>query len=106
MSRNFRRYEMLLPRKFNDGRPVPEERFQEVLLELRDKFGAESLETQVIHGVWHYEDRAYHDELMRVFVDVHNDPENRQFFLEFKERVRQKFEQVEVWLTTFPVEVI
>jgi hypothetical protein len=37
-----RRYEILLPSQFNDGRPVPEDLTAETLLELEQKFGAVS----------------------------------------------------------------
>ena len=36
----FRRYEFLLPVKFNDGSAVPDELFGQTLIELRTKFGA------------------------------------------------------------------
>src|SRR6516225_7391673 len=40
MSASFRRFEILLPRLFNDGRSVPEELFTDTLLELRQHFCA------------------------------------------------------------------
>ena len=48
MSRTFRRFEVLLPLRFNDGAPVPEELIADTLLEIRAKFGAVSAETQAI----------------------------------------------------------
>ena len=46
------------------------------------------------------------DRLLRVFVDVADNAENRQFFVEFKERLKTRFQQLEIWLTTHPIEVI
>src|SRR5262249_24406921 len=86
MTSSFRRYEILLPRQFNDQQPVPDELFVETLLELRQRFGTVSSETQIIRGLWEHEGQIYRDELVRVFVDVADSPENRQFFQEFKER--------------------
>jgi hypothetical protein len=40
-----RRYEILLPLRFNDGEAVPDEFIGEALLELEHKFGAVSWET-------------------------------------------------------------
>jgi hypothetical protein len=40
MSRTFRRFEILLPLRFNDGQTVPDELVADTLLELREKFGA------------------------------------------------------------------
>ena len=55
MPSGFRRFEILLPLKFNDGGDVPDELIGEVLSELRHRYGAVSSETQVIHGQWIHE---------------------------------------------------
>ena len=54
MSDSFRRFEILLPQRFNDGRPVPEELIADTLLELEERFGAVSSETQTIHSAIQY----------------------------------------------------
>jgi hypothetical protein len=64
-----RRHE-ILPSQFNDGAPVPEERLAETLLELENKFGAVSCETQTIHGLWRQEGEIHRDSLIRLFVEV------------------------------------
>jgi len=46
MSSRWRRYEVLLPVQFNDGRAVPSEWLAEAVLEVVDHFGAASYETQ------------------------------------------------------------
>jgi len=102
----FRRYEILIPSQFNDGRPVPDALLGDTLLELRKEFTAVSCETQIIHGLWEHEDTVYRDRLVRVFVDVPDTAENRRFFVAFKERLKVRFEQLEIWLTTHPIEVI
>jgi hypothetical protein len=84
MSTSFRRYELLLPRQFNDGQPVPDELFTETLLELEQQFGAVSSETQSTRGLWRHEGRLYRDEVIRVYVDVADVPDNRQFFVDFQ----------------------
>jgi hypothetical protein len=43
---------------------------------------------------------------MRVFVDVADDPEHRAFFLEFKERMKARFGQIDLWMTTYLIEVL
>jgi hypothetical protein len=55
MSSAFRRFEVLLPLKFNDGQQVPDELIGETLLEIRKRFGAVSIETQVIRGQGQHE---------------------------------------------------
>ena len=106
MSASFRRFEILLPRRFNDGQPVPDELIADALIELEERFGAVSCETQTIHGLWRHEDDLFRDDLIRAFVDAPDVPESRQFFLEFKERVKATFRQIDIWVTTYPIEVL
>ena len=106
MSRSLRRYEILLPLRFNDGQKVPDDVIAGLLLELETRFGAVSSETQTIHGLWHHEGQAYRDELARIFVDVPDDLQNRQFFVGFKERLKETLQQLDIWMTTYPIEVL
>ena len=106
MSRTFRRFEILLPLRFNDGQPIPDDLVADTLLELRQRFGAVSSETQTIHGIWEHQNQIYRDDLVRVFVDVPDVPETREFFESFKERLKTRFQQLDIWMTTYPVEVL
>lgn len=99
-----RRFEILLPQRFNDGEPVPDELFAETLLEIRQKFGAVSSETQIIRGIWEHAGQSYRDELIRIFVDVADSTENQAFFREMKERLKVKFQQLDIRVTTYIIE--
>jgi hypothetical protein len=96
MSRSLRRYEILLPLRFNDGQSVPDELVADTLLELEQQFGAVSTETQTIRGLWRHEDQSFPDDLVRVFVDVTDEAEHRRFFLDFKERLKTRFQQIDI----------
>jgi hypothetical protein len=85
---------------------MPSRLVTETVLELRQQFGTVSCETQTIRGQWQHEGEVFHDELVRVFVDVEDTPENRQFFLEFKQRLKARFQQVEIWLTSHPIDLL
>ena len=102
----WRRYEVLLPLRFNDGRPVPDELISETLLELETHLGAVSWETQTIQGAWSSKGVRYRDELSRLFVDVPDLPEHRQFFAELKGRLKSRFQQLDIWMTTYPIDVV
>src|SRR5687767_10477502 len=54
METGYRRYEILLPLKFNDGRAVPENLLADTLLEIEQKIGPLSFESQEIMGVWQH----------------------------------------------------
>lgn len=106
MSRTFRRFEIVVPLRFNDGQPVPDELIGVTVLKLREQFGAVSAETQTIRGTWQHEGQVHRDELVRVFVDVADAPASREFFAAFKKRVKARFRQVDIWMTTYLIEVI
>jgi hypothetical protein len=95
-----RRYEILVPLVFDDGSPVPETLLTETFLDLRKRFGAASWETQTLRGVWEYEGAVHQDNLTRFFVDVPDRPENREFFVNFKALLKQRFNQLEIWITS------
>ncbi|SRR6266478_1735587 len=101
-----RRYEILVPLLFNDGRLVPESLLAETFVELREHFGAASWETQMVRGSWEHHGIVYEDNLTRFFVDVPDVPEHRAFLRQFKERLKTRFDQLEIWITSHPLDVI
>ena len=106
MSRTLRRFEALLPLRFNDGTPVPDDLVADTLIELEERFGAVSCETQTIRGHWRYEGQPFRDDLIRVYVDVADAPEIRQFFVDYKERLKTRFQQLDIWMATCLIEVL
>jgi len=100
------RFEILLPLRFNDGQPVPRELLARAIAELETRFGAATWETQILQGSWRHEGTSYQDELVRIFVDTADLPETRKFFSQFKEELKVRFKQLDIWLTVHPIEVI
>ena len=103
---SLRRYEILLPKLFNDGNAIPDEFFGDTLSELRSRFGAVSLETQIIRGQWEHGGQIYRDEVLRVFVDVPRTEDAHEFFIDFKETLKARFQQIEMWITWFDIGTI
>ena len=106
MSSMVRRFEVLLPLRFNDGTAVPDAAIADTLLELEQRFGAVSCDTQTIRGQWRYAGQSYRDDLIRVFVDTADEAESRQYFIELKARLKARFQQVDIWMTTYLIEVL
>jgi hypothetical protein len=79
MSSRWRRFEVLLPLRFNDGRDVPGEWTAEAVFEIVDHFGAASYETQKVEGHWRHSGILYRDDLVRIVVDVPDSSRNRQW---------------------------
>jgi hypothetical protein len=105
MSSSWRRYEVLLPLQFNDGRDVPGEWLAQAVLEVVDRFGAASYETRKLEGHWRSEGVLYRDTLVRLVVDVPDLEENRVWMREFKQRWKMKLDQLELWMVSHQIEV-
>ncbi len=105
MSNRWRRFEVLLPLQFNNGRDVPSEWLAEAVLEIVDRFGASSYETQKLEGHWRYGGVLYRDNLVRLVVDVPDSTESRQWMKQFKGRWKIRLEQLELWMVSYRIEV-
>ena len=105
MSSKWRRFEVLLPLQFNDGREVPLSLLGEAVLEIVDKFGAATHETQRIEGQWRHGGVVYRDNLARIIVDVPDSKANRTWMSHFKARWMQKLDQLDIWLTSHRIEI-
>lgn len=105
MSSSWRRFEVLLPLRFNDGRDVPPEWLAEAVLEVVGQFGAASYETQNVEGHWRHGEVTYRDDLVRVVVDVPDTTENREWIRQFKNRWKIRLEQVELWVVSYRIEI-
>jgi hypothetical protein len=92
MSSNWRRFEVLLPLQFNDGRDVPPDWLAEAVLEIVDNFGAASYETQKVEGHWRHGGVVYRDNLVRIVVDVPDAADNRRWLQSFKARWKARLE--------------
>src|SRR5438477_1550525 len=98
MSSKWRRFEVMLPLQFNDGRDVPADWLADAVLEIVEQYGAASYETQRIEGHWRKGQVHYRDNLVRLVIDVPDTTKNRSWMKKFKERWRNKLKQVELWM--------
>ncbi len=108
MSSKLRRFEILLPLQFNDGREVSTTLLAEAVLEIVDRFDAASYETQKVEGHWRYEGVLYRDNLVKIVIDTPDDEANREWMREYKSRWKDKLEQLEqldLWLVSYTIDV-
>ena len=56
MKSKSRRYEVLLPMQFNDGRDVPDELLGEAVNETVEQFGAVSFYKEAVEGRWRHDE--------------------------------------------------
>jgi hypothetical protein len=60
----------------------------------------------VVHGRWLYQSTQYQDQLIRVRFDVEDKPETWQAVRGFKETLKTRFEQLDIWITAHRIEVV
>jgi len=105
MSSRLRRYEILLPAQFNDGSDIPPEWLADALIEIVQQFGAASYETQNIEGHWRHQTVHYRDNLVKIVVDTDDDKVNREWMRDFKSRWKERLQQLELWVVSFPIDL-
>jgi len=90
-----RRFEVHFPLVFEDGRPVSRELVGDAIVDRLRHFGKCLIEAGVpgLRG-------------FLAFLDVPDAQQNREFMLEFKKQLGQRFPQIHFNLTTYLVEVI
>jgi len=104
--KSWRRYEILLPLRVNTGKAVSKVLLAETLQELEFRFGAASCETQVILGRWRSGPRSQRDDLIRVYVDARPDAEVQALFADFKQRLKARLRQLDIWLTSHEINML
>lgn len=105
MSSSWRRFEVLLPLRFNDGREIPPDWLAEAVLEVVERFGAASYETQRVEGHWRHEGVTYRDDLVRVVVDVPDTVDNRAWMRNLKARWKERLQQLDLWVVSYSIDV-
>jgi hypothetical protein len=95
-----------LPVRFNDGRLVSGELLEQTREELIGQFGGVTFAPHTVLGLWVYDGGRFEDELRRLTVDVEDTPENQQFFAEYKAKLLARFEQVEIYIVSYPIDIV
>jgi len=99
------RFEFLLPTKHNDGTAIESEKFDQTALELTDRFEGISQDLIQVHGLWKFADTVYSDQLVRLRIDT-QDRSAREFIKVHKPIWKQRFQQLDLWITVHEIEII
>ena len=102
----FERYEILLPLNYNDGTPIEPEKFQETRREFVKQFGALTMDAPARVGLWVSGGREYRNELLRFVVDTEATADTDAFFRNLKEELKERFRQIEIWMTAYPIRLL
>ncbi len=64
-----KRFEILLPLNYNDGRPIERNKFLVTHREILNHFGATTIDAIQAFGTWKYLGTLYADRLIRIRID-------------------------------------
>jgi hypothetical protein len=59
-----------------------------------------------IQGIWVHEGIRYEDDTRRIVIDVDDTPDNREFFVIYKPTLCERFDQVEIYIVSYPLDRI
>ena len=102
---SFRRYEIILPLRYNDGSPVEPEKFLRTHRELADRFGAVSFLPEALRGIWIHQGQEFAEDNVRLFVEVEDTPANAEFFRRWKEVGKERFRQIDLWIASYEIRI-
>ena len=96
-----------MPVSYNDGTPVEQEKFISTRKELLDRFSGVTFDFLPMTGYGPSpRGGVYEDEVARLVVDVEDSLENQQFFVQWKDALKERFRQTEIWMVAILLEVI
>src|SRR5689334_9473343 len=102
---SFRRYEIILPTRYNDGRPVEQSHFWETAENIVAQFGAVTWQPEVLRGVWVHQGIRYEDENVRFFIDTDDTAESAEFFVRLKQKLKDRFQQIDIWVVSYEIRI-
>ncbi len=105
MKSKSRRYEVLLPVRFNDGQDVPENLLGEAVNEIVAQFNAVAFYKNAVERQWRHEETLFRDDLALIVVDVPDTLKNRKWMKAYKSRWKSRLEQLEIWMVSYPIDI-
>ena len=102
---SFKRCEILLPTRYNDGFPVEEEHFAQTRRDLVAEFGAVTWSPERVQGIWSQGGNIFEDTHIKVVIDVEDGPAVRAFFARLKGTLKSHFRQIDIWMVSYPIEI-
>jgi hypothetical protein len=90
---------------YNDGSEIEAEKFDRTAEELCDRFGGVTQDTVRVTGTWKYGGTRYRDILYRMRIDT-TDRSARAYFKANKLLWKERFRQLDIWITSHEIDVI
>ncbi len=105
-------YKIFLPKKYNDGKLIELKKIREIAEEIRERFGAYSLNPfanlPIIQGAWtdNKTKKTYIEPMYSIELFVEDTFDNQKWLKSCKEIWRQKLNQDELFIVAQDAEII
>lgn len=100
------RFEIRLPTYYNDKTKIEPEKYEQTKNEIYEKFGAFTVLT-VTEGGWRdpHTGKSYVEDLggFIIDIDIEKLDETIEFFEEYKEKLKTRFKQEDIYIVGFPL---
>jgi hypothetical protein len=73
--------------------------------ELIERFSATTADLIPALGNWRYAGTLYEDVLLRIIVDAPGSFEADDFFRDYKQVLKKRFEQIDIWITSHEIHI-
>ena len=103
-----RKYEIYLPLRYNDGEAIESEKIIEVWDELAEAFAGITVSSlsAPYKGRWKYGGVAFIDDIIKIEIVTTSDRATKKYLKEFKERLKESLQQIDILITTHGIQVI
>jgi hypothetical protein len=107
MARAARRYDVYLPLAYNDGKPIPNERFTQVEGRLLAHFGGVTgLHRDFpLRGIWRSQGQLFLDQVIILTAIDFRKRGSSRFIRDLKQQLLRDFEQLEILITESPLRI-
>lgn len=107
MANKARRYDFYLPLTFNNGRPIPDERFDQIERRLLARFGGATSQQRAfpLRGIWQGATQLYLDQVIVMTVLDFRPSGSTRFVAHLKRDLLAEFDQEEILITESPLHV-
>ncbi len=89
-------YDIFAPLFYNNGSPIEPTKFQELQGRLLQRFEGLTYFPQANQGFWKFGDITYRDEIVIYRVISQDSAASREYLSDFKEHLKQEFQQLDI----------
>lgn len=102
------RVQFLLPLKYNDGRDIEVDKLEWVKTEILAKFGGFTIHPFALEGGWRdpANNIKFFDRTKMFEVTIEQTDENEKYLKNFKEELKRRFDQHEIYMTVTTVNMV